>query len=341
MLTKIAYRTTTPFQGGLSPTTPKSTGVPLFGDTPSLQELSFGQGRSNDLHGRGSWGEGEDVDKSYKSQGDDYRNDLKVKEIIERLRGRPKTRKERWVLEGSDGKEQEFSSQDSLQRYLRQNGLSFNRVRTRIAQQEKIDVVGQASNATVMVRSVSGKTNSMEIGSGFHIGNGLYVTCAHVIKRYNKYEQSSGSILENDAEILLSRNDEESYGVLIASDFRLDLAVIKSEMKSEILDLEVRDIPSGVEVFAVGSPRGYENNISAGIVGSTNRDVFDYPEAPKFTFTDANVLPGNSGGPLVMYDTGSVIGMMSLIVGAEGLYGLNAALPSKYILEFLKENRLV
>lgn len=341
MFSKLAYRTTTPFQGGLSPTTPKSTGVPLFGDTPSLQELSFGQGKGNDLHGRGSWGEGDDVDKSYKEQGDDYRVDIKIKDIINRLRSRPKSRKEKWVLEDTEGKEQEFSSQFALQRYLRQNGLSYNRVKTRVAQVEKINVVTQSAAATVMIRSVSGKTNTMEIGSAFHIGNGLYVTCAHVIKRYNKYELSSGSILDNDSEILLSRNDEEAYGQLVASDLGLDLAIVKSGMKSETLVLVPKEVSSGAEVFAVGSPRGYENNISSGIIGGNDRDVFSYPGAPKFTFTDANVLPGNSGGPLVSYDTGEVVGMMSLIVGAESLYGLNAALPSKYILKFLKESGLV
>ncbi|MCK9434523.1 MAG: serine protease [Candidatus Cloacimonetes bacterium] len=341
MLTRKSYRTTTPFQGGLSPTTPKSTGVPLFGDTPSLQDLSFGQGKGNDLHGRGSWGEGEDVDKSYREQGDDYRIDIKIKDIINRLRSRPKSRKEKWVLEGSDGKEQEFSSQFSLQRYLRQNGLSYNRVRTRVAQNEHIDVIGKASDSTVMIRSISGKSNTMEIGSGFHIGKGLYVTCAHVIKRYNKYEQSSGSILNSDAEILLSRNENEAYGRLVASDLGLDLAIIQSDMESETLTLEIEPLPSGSEVFAVGSPRGYENNISAGIIGSNNREIFDYIGAPTFTFTDANVLPGNSGGPLISYDKGTVVGMMSLIVGAEGLYGLNAALPSKNIYEFLKGNGLL
>lgn len=340
MFSKIAYRTTTPFQGGLSPTTPKSTGVPLFGDTPSLQDLSFGGGSKNDLHGRGSWGEGEDVDKSYREQGDDYRVDVKIKDIINRLRSRPKSRKEKWILEDASGKEKEFSSHFELQRYLRQTGLSFNRVRTKIAQVETADVVNQALSATVMIRSVSRETNSMEIGSGFHIGNGLYLTCAHVIKKYNKYEVSNGGIIGEDTEILLSRGENEAYGSVVASDLGLDLAVVKSGLESETLVLEYKDISSGAEVFAVGSPRGYENNISAGIIGGKDRQVFNYSGAPTFTFTDANVLPGNSGGPLVSYDTGSVIGMMSLIVGAEGLYGLNAALPSKYILSFLKDNGL-
>jgi S1-C subfamily serine protease len=339
MLKKLAYRTMTPFQGGLSPTTPKSTAVPLFGDTPSLLDISMGnRGGGNDIHERGSWGTGEDVDKSYREDGDLYRVDDKIKAVMQRLRARPKTRKESWVLEGVNGKEQVFDTYGSLQRFLRTNGLPFNRVRVRIAQQDKVNVVNHASDSTVMVKSISSKSGTMEIGSGFHIGGGLYVTCAHVIKRYNKYQQSSGSIQENDSQILISRGEEEGSASLVASDFGLDLAIIKSDMLSDVLTLEGAIVPQGAEVFAVGSPRGYENNISSGIVGGNNRDVFDYANAPKFTFTDANVLPGNSGGPLVLYDNGSVIGMMSLIVGADGLYGLNAALPASYIISFLKEN---
>lgn len=342
MVQKTAYRTATPFQGGLSPSTPKSTAVPLFGDTPSLQELSFGANpKGNDIHGRGSWGTGDDVDKSYREEGSDYRVDDKIKSILNSLRSRQKTRKEYWVLEGGDGKEEKFDSYGSLQRYLRQNGLSFNRVRMRVAQQEKVDVISRASDATVMIKSISQETDMMEIGSGFHIGNGIYVTCAHVIQRYNKFEKSSGSIVNNNSQIILSRNEVEAEGILLASDLGLDLAIVKSAMESEILVLEPKLAPSGADVFVVGSPRGYENNVSSGIIGSNDRDVFDYPNAPKFTFTDANVLPGNSGGPLVMYGDGSVIGMMSLIVGAEGLYGLNAALPANYIINFLKDNRLI
>lgn len=341
MSLKTAYRTTTPFQGGLSPTTPKSTAVPLFGNTPSLEDISNGVGNSNDIHGRGSWGTGEDVDHSYREEGNDYRVDLKIKEILNKLHSKQRGKKESWVFEGTDGKEEEFDSYSSLQRFLRENKLPFNRVRMKVAQKEKIDVIGRATNATVMIKSVAKNSNTMEIGSGFNIGNGLYITCAHVIKRYNKYSQSSGEIADNDAQILLSRDGKEDMGTLIASDLGLDLAVVRSGFESEILEFELVNPLSGTEVFSVGSPRGFENNISSGIVGSNNREIFDYEGAPKFTFTDANVLPGNSGGPLIQYSNGKTIGMMSLIVGAEGLYGLNAALPSSYIVRFLKDKMLI
>lgn len=85
------------------------------------------------------------------------------------------------------------------------------------------------------------------------------------------------------------------------------------------------------DVIAVGSPKGYENNVSESIVGGKDRIVFFFEGAPEYIFTDAQVLPGNSGGPLIELDTGTVINMMSLIIPAEGLYGLNAALPVERI----------
>ena len=340
MFQKITYRTTMPFQGGLSPTTPKSTAVPLFGDTPSLQDLSSGSTMKNDLHGRGSWGNGEDIDHSYRSEGDDYRRDDKVNSILKKLTGRPRKKRERWILESVSGQDMEFDDYKEMQTYIRKNSLPFNRIRMRIAQQNRMDVVSKAIASSVMIQSSVIGSNSMEIGAGFHIGDGLYVTCAHVIQRYNKYEKSSGEIGDNNLRIVLIRDDLEVSGTLLASDFALDLAVVKSDMPSETLDLEGKSTPSGIDVFAVGSPRGYENNVSSGIVSGNDRPVFDYPNAPLFTFTDANVLPGNSGGPLVLYDKGTVIGMLSLIVGAEGLYGLNAALPASYILRFLKDKKI-
>ncbi len=336
----VAYRTTTPFQDGLSPTTNRSTAVPLFGDTPSLQDLSFGSGQKNDIHGRGSWGVGEDVDSSYREQGDDYRVDAKINALLKKLMFRPKKKTEHWILEDSKGGALDFDDYKELQEYLRKGNIPFSRIRMRMAQQEKVDVVSIATMATVMVQSSLRGSNSMEVGAGFHIGGGIYVTCAHVIKRYNKYEQSSGSIEEKDIQISLLRDGLEMEGVLLASDFALDLAIVKSDFQSETIELESQKLPSGAEVFVIGSPRGYENNVSSGIISSNDRDVFEYPNAPKFVFTDANVLPGNSGGPLVSYEGGKVIGMMSLIVGAEGLYGLNAALPSNYILRFLKEKQI-
>ena len=94
----------------------------------------------------------------------------------------------------------------------------------------------------------------------------------------------------------------------------------------------------GTRVIAVGSPSGFEGNVTEGILSSRNRKIFDYNGAPRFLFTDAHVLPGSSGGALISLENGEVIGMMALIVSDVGLYGLNAAIPSEYLKKIINRS---
>jgi Trypsin-like peptidase domain/Rap1a immunity proteins len=74
----------------------------------------------------------------------------------------------------------------------------------------------------------------------------------------------------------------------------------------------------------VGSPRGLEGTITAGILSS----VRDSGEGFKVLQTDAAVNPGNSGGPLVN-NRGQVIGVVSFVLRSS--QGLNFAVPINYV----------
>ena len=50
---------------------------------------------------------------------------------------------------------------------------------------------------------------------------------------------------------------------------------------------------------------------------------------------------GNSGGPIIREDNGKVVGMLTSIVTTSGEYGLSSALPSKYIINFCKNNGIL
>ena len=58
----------------------------------------------------------------------------------------------------------------------------------------------------------------------------------------------------------------------------------------------------GMSVFAVGSPLGLADAMTKGVVTRVRRDHI---------MTDAKILPGNSGGPLITED-GKVIGINTL-----------------------------
>ena len=82
----------------------------------------------------------------------------------------------------------------------------------------------------------------------------------------------------------------------------------------------------GEWVLAIGSPFGFENTATAGIVSGTSRSLPEGTYVP-FIQTDAAVNPGNSGGPLFNL-RGEVIGVTSAIYSRTGGYmGVAFAIP--------------
>ncbi|WP_155518383.1 PDZ domain-containing protein, partial [Ralstonia solanacearum] len=78
--------------------------------------------------------------------------------------------------------------------------------------------------------------------------------------------------------------------------------------------------------LAIGSPYGFENTVTAGIVSAKSRSLPDDTYVP-FIQTDVAVNPGNSGGPL-FNQRGEVIGINSQIYSQTGGYqGLSFAVP--------------
>jgi serine protease Do len=86
------------------------------------------------------------------------------------------------------------------------------------------------------------------------------------------------------------------------------------------------ELRSGEWVLAIGSPFGFENTVTAGVVSAKGRSLPDDGGVP-FIQTDVAVNPGNSGGPL--FNTrGEVVGINSQIYSRSGGYqGLSFAIP--------------
>ena len=79
-------------------------------------------------------------------------------------------------------------------------------------------------------------------------------------------------------------------------------------------------------MLAIGSPFGFEQTATQGIVSAKGRSLPGDSAVP-FIQTDAAVNPGNSGGPL--FDgTGAVVGINAQIYSQSGGYqGLSFAIP--------------
>ena len=339
-LTKTAWGLSTGVSG-------LTTAVPMFGGTPSFEDIISNKEDKpiNDVHARGKWGAGEDPETPYQRES---ANDFKLQERIREMLGRvdPNHRKEQWIGVDEDGKRHEFPSFEDYQRQRptdKRKWRSISKVAEiqQLANDHTADILANSLPACVLVESIPLDGGRGEIGSAFSIGNGLFVTCAHVIKRYNKL-QMPANFTPQTAGLTLRQFGRTYPALLVAADLSLDIAVIRCQTNFPALILgRSENKLVGSKLVAVGSPRGFENNATMGILSSKNRKVFPHPNAPLYLFTDAQILPGNSGGPLISEDDGTVIGVISLIVAGEGLNGLNAALPVEQVTKFLKENSLL
>jgi serine protease Do len=153
-------------------------------------------------------------------------------------------------------------------------------------------------------------------GSGFVVSaDGLILTNAHVVRD------------AKDVTVKLTDRREFQAKVL-GSDPKTDVAVLKIDAKNlPVVPLgSARDLKVGEWVLAIGSPFGFENSVSAGVVSAKGRSLPDDSFVP-FIQTDVAVNPGNSGGPL-FNARGEVIGINSQIFSRTGGYqGLSFAIP--------------
>ena len=157
---------------------------------------------------------------------------------------------------------------------------------------------------------------SNSLGSGFIISSDGYVlTNAHVV--------------EGADEINVRLTDKREFkGKVIGSDRRTDVALIKIE-GSGLPTVKFGDpnrLKVGEWVVAIGSPFGFENSVTAGIVSAKGRSLPQENFVP-FIQTDVAVNPGNSGGPLFNLK-GEVVGINSQIYSRTGGFmGLSFAIP--------------
>jgi serine protease Do len=154
------------------------------------------------------------------------------------------------------------------------------------------------------------------IGSGFIVSaDGTILTNAHVVR--------------DAAEVTVRLTDRREFKAkVVGTDPQTDVAVLKIDAK-DLPTVKLGD-PSSVRVgewvVAIGSPFGFENTVTSGIVSAKARSLPDGTYVP-FIQTDVAVNPGNSGGPLFNL-RGEVVGINSQIYSRSGGYqGLSFAIP--------------
>ena len=153
-------------------------------------------------------------------------------------------------------------------------------------------------------------------GSGFIVSpDGLVLTNAHVVK--------------GASEVMVKLTDRREFRAkVLGTDPKTDVAVLKIDAKNlpTVRLGSTRDLQVGEWVLAIGSPFGFENSVTAGVVSAKGRSLPDDSLVP-FIQTDVAVNPGNSGGPL-FNGRGEVVGINSQIYSRSGGYqGVSFAIP--------------
>ncbi|AJE97231.1 DegQ family serine endoprotease [Pandoraea apista] len=160
----------------------------------------------------------------------------------------------------------------------------------------------------------SGPTRSL--GSGFIVSpDGYILTNAHVV--------------DDASQVTVKLTDKREYKAkVVGSDKASDVALLKIAA-TDLPTVKIGDpakTKAGEWVVAIGSPYGFDNTVTAGIVSAKARALPDENYTP-FIQTDVPVNPGNSGGPLFNLN-GEVIGINSMIYSRTGGFqGLSFAIP--------------
>ena len=154
------------------------------------------------------------------------------------------------------------------------------------------------------------------LGSGFVMSqDGYILTNAHVV--------------DGADEVTVRLTDKREFKAkIIGADKRTDVALLKIEASGlpAVKMADPAQLKVGEWVVAIGSPFGFDNSVTAGIVSAKGRSLPQENYVP-FIQTDVAINPGNSGGPLFNM-RGEVVGINSQIYSRSGGYmGVSFAIP--------------
>jgi serine protease Do len=162
------------------------------------------------------------------------------------------------------------------------------------------EIISQTQKLVVKIELEDGT-----LGSGFlYNDKGDIVTNAHVVANATDVKVKTTDSNEFDGKVIGLSTEIDVALVRVPGMEGIDPLRIARERKGEIAD----------EILALGSPLGFQNTVTTGIISGLDRTL----DIPPFEYKNlyqisAPIAPGNSGGPLVDGKTGEVLGINSAV----------------------------
>ncbi|WP_199177989.1 S1C family serine protease [Mycobacterium hubeiense] len=186
-----------------------------------------------------------------------------------------------------------------------------------------VEIVEQVSPSVVTVQTDTG------VGSGVVLRSDVIVTNAHVVGQ------------QRDVTIVFA-DGVRSPGEVVGTDKVTDVAVVRTERTNLPVPPYRTDLPKpGERAVAIGSPLGFQNSVTAGIISGLHRDIpgsaASTPSLVDLIQTDASISPGNSGGALLDAQ-GRVVGINeAYIPPVAGAVSIGFAIPSATVLDVAEQ----
>jgi serine protease DegQ len=156
---------------------------------------------------------------------------------------------------------------------------------------------------------------------------------------------SDGVIVTNNHVVAGSKQVEVAFadgrragGTVGATDAVTDLAVVRAKRTGLPAATFQRQLPQvGDLAIAMGSPLGFENTVTAGVISGLHRQIPGSAQETQSLVdliqTDAAISPGNSGGALVNA-SGQVTGISeAFIPPSEGAVSIGFAIPGATVVD--------
>jgi serine protease DegQ len=178
------------------------------------------------------------------------------------------------------------------------------------------DVVSKTQTSVVTIITSKG------LGSGVvWSADGIVATNEHVINGSKRVEVAFA-------------DGRRVGGTVRTSDAITDLAVVQADRKGLPPATFQKQLPRvGDLAIAIGSPLGFENTVTAGIISGLHREIPGSAQQTQSLVdliqTDAAISPGNSGGAVVNAN-GQVVGISeAFIPPSEGAVSIGFAIPAE------------